>query len=264
MPEQTFGGDDEGGGGTEAPRKKIPLSKFGLSPDINIRDVFWKIMASYAATKKPGIELSTLENDRFALMRAALSVLSSPHGEQYGLAPRFIAAYTLMMLLDGGWKDALAEFLGRGMEEGGAVTEIIAAALDKLAANEEHKELLGGCLSAMIRDKDGNAVAVAYLAAMKDAAFASRMKKELIIIARGDIGQNQLNAISIISRMKDDREVKDALVVLLTHWDDGARLAAAEALAKMDGDPEVKAAAKKRLAAETEPEIKKILERIAK
>lgn len=263
MPEQTFGGDDEGRGGIEQPKRKIPISKFGLSPDINIRDVFWKIMASYAATKKAGVELSTIENDRFALIRAALSVLSSQHGEQYGLAPRFIAAYTLMLLVDGGWKDALAEFLERGLEDS-ETAELIASALARLAATEEHMERLGECFSAMIRNKDSNAVAVAYLAAMKDPAFAGRMKEELIIIAKGDIGQNQLNAIGIISRMKDDADVKKTLVMLLSHWDEGARLAAAEALAPMAGDPEVKAAAKKRLAEETEPETKNILERIAK
>jgi hypothetical protein len=74
MPEQTFGGDDEGGG-IEQPRKKIPLSKFGLSPDINIRDVFWKIMASYAATKKPGMELSALENSFSVLAVMSVGLL---------------------------------------------------------------------------------------------------------------------------------------------------------------------------------------------
>lgn len=262
MPEQTFGGDDEGRGGTE-PKKKISLSKFGLSPDVNIRDVFWKIMASYAATKKPGTGLSTLENDRFALMRAALSVLSSPHGEQYGLAPRFIATYTLMMLLDGGWKDALAEFLERGLEDS-ETAEVIASSLERLASNEEHREALGGQFTAMIRGSSSNAVAVAYLALMKDAGFAGRMKKELMIIARGDIGRNQMNAIGIISRIKDDADVKKTLVALLFHWDSDARLAAAEALAPMAGDQEVKAAAKRRLAEEIEPEIKRALERITK
>jgi hypothetical protein len=263
MPEQTFGGDDEGGGGTEQPKRKIQLSKFGLSPDVNIRDVFWKIMASYSATKKPGVELSAMENDRFALIRAALSVLSSPHSERYGLAPRFIATYTLMMLLDGGWKDALAEFLERGLENGDTA-ELVASALGKLANNEEHRELLGGCFTAMIRGGGSNSVAVAYLAMMKDSVFAGRVKNELMIIAKGDIGQNQLNAISTLSRMKDDEEVKKTLVGLLTHWDADTRRSAAEALLAMAEDPEVKAAAKKRLAEETEPEIKKVLERIVK
>jgi hypothetical protein len=263
MPEQTFGGDDQGGG-TGQPKRKIQLSKFGLSPDTNIRDVFWKIMASYAATKKPGVELSAMEHDRFALMRAALSVLSSPHGEQYGLAPGFIAAYTAMMLMDGGWKDAFVEFLGRGLEEGGAVAENISSALGRLAAEDEYRERLGAYLSAMIRDRNANGIAVAYLAGMNDIVFAGRMKKELLIIARGDIGPNQMNAISVIARMKDDPEARKTLVMLLSHWDEGARLAAAEALVAMAGDPEVREAAKKRLAEESVPEIKKILERMAK
>ncbi len=264
MPRETFGGDDDSGSAApEQPKRKIPLAKFGLSPDTNIRDVFWKIMASYAATRKPGVELSVIENDRFALMRAALSVLSSPHGEQYGLAPRFIAIYTAMMLLDGGWKDAFTELLERGLEES-EVAKVLSSALQKLAANDEHREKLGEYFSAMIRGRDSNAVAVAYLAGMKNVEFAGRMKKELIIIARGDIGQNQLNAISVISGMKEDAEVKRSLVMLLSHWDESTRLAAAEALEDIADDPEVKAAARKRLDEESEPEVKKALERIAK
>ncbi|MDD5340780.1 MAG: HEAT repeat domain-containing protein [Candidatus ainarchaeum sp.] len=264
MPRETFGGDDDSGSAApEQPKRKIPLSKFGLAPDVNIRDVFWRIMASYAATRKPGVELSSLEHDRFALMRAALSVLSNPHGEEYGLAPRFIATYTSMLLMEAGWKDAFAELLERGLEDA-AVAKLLSQALGKLAASDEYAERLGETFSAMIRGKDSNAVAVAYLAGMKDGKFAARMKKELTIIARGDIGQNQLNAIGVISLMKDDPEVKRSLVALLSHWDEGARLAAAEALGAMAGDPEVKAAAKRRLAEESSQEIKKALERIAK
>jgi hypothetical protein len=167
------------------------------------------------------------------------------------------------MLIDGGWKDAFAEFLGRGLENG-TVAKALSHALAKLAASDEYGQKLGEQFSAMIRGKDSNAAAVAYIAAMKDAAFAGRMKKELMIIARGDIGQNQLNAISAISLMKDDAEARKSLVVLLSHWDDNARLAAAEALAGMAEDAEAKAAAKRRLAEETNPDVRKVLEKIAK
>ncbi len=263
MPEQTFGGDDDSGSAEpEQPKRKIQLSKFGLAPDVNIRDVFWKLMASYAATKKPGVELKTLEHDRFALVRVALSVLSSPHGEQYGLAPRFIATYTAAMLLEGGWKDAFAEFLERGQEDG-AVAKVLSSALAKLAAGDEHRERLGEWFGTMIRDRNSNAVAVAYLAGMKDGKFAARVKKELMIIARGDIGGNQLNAIEVLSRMKDDAEVRQSLIILLSHWDEGAREAAAGALKGMAGDPEVRAAAEKRLGEETDAGIRKVLEKIA-
>ena len=101
MPKEAFGGDDDNSNNPLPEKKKLGLDKFGLSPDVNIRDVFWKIVGSYAATKKPGIELQTLKNDRFALMRVALSILSSQQSEQYGLAPKFMITYTIMMLLDG-------------------------------------------------------------------------------------------------------------------------------------------------------------------
>ena len=115
MPKEAFGGDDD----SESPpeKKKLSLDKFNLSPDVNIRDLFWSIMGSYAATKKPGVDLNTLDNDSFVLMRVALSVLSTQQTENYGLSPRFVSMYSVMMMLDGGWDPALGEFLEQASEE---------------------------------------------------------------------------------------------------------------------------------------------------
>lgn len=262
MPKEAFGGD-EGGGGNED-KKKPGLSKFGLTPDVNIRDVFWKIMDSYAATKKPGLELSSLEHDRFALMRVALSVLSSQHGEYYGIAPKFVVTYTIMMMIDAGWKDAFIEFLEKAHESRGNVVDSISLSLKDLLMQEEYKKILMEHFSGMVRSRHTNTVALAYIAQINNVELAASMKKELIILARGDIGQNQLNAIKIISEMKTDEEVKKSLIILLSHWDAEARLAAANALNEVSGDNEVRNAAKKRFEMETDPEVKKILGMIAK
>jgi len=52
-------------------------------------------------------------------------------------------------------------------------------------------------------------------------------------------------------------------VILLSHWDAEARLAAAKALEGMK-EADVKKAAAKRLETEADPRIKKILKRLAK
>ena len=262
MPKETFGGDDEGDGGVEE-KKKPELSKFGLSPDVNIRDVFWKIMGSYAATKKPGLDLSAMEHDRFALMRVAISVLSRPHSELYGLSPRFIASYTLMMMIDGGWDDTLIEFLERGSEEKLGMKKNIIFSIRKLLAQEEYKQLLEGHLTKMLRGRETVSVALSYVAEMNNAELVRAMKTELIILARGDIGQNQLNAISAISLIREDEEIRKSLVILLSHWDAEARLVAAKSLEGVKDD-NVKKAVEKRLKIETDPRIKKVLKRLAK
>lgn len=262
MPKETFGGDDEGGEGAEE-KIKPELSKFGLSPDTNIRDVFWKIMGSYAATKKPGVDLSARGHDRFALMRVAISVLSRPHGDRHGLSPRFIANYTLMMLMDGGWRDALAEFLERCSEEKLGVMDSIRLSLKKLLANERYGQQLKEYFTRALRRRETVSVALSYLAELDSPELARALKTELVILARGDIGQNQLNAIKAISPIKDDGEIRKSLMILLSHWDTEARLAAATALAGTK-DEDAKKAAAKRLEAETEPRIKKILKRMAK
>ncbi len=264
MPKEAFGGDDDSGGGGGGAKKKISLSKFGLSPDANIRDVFWKVMGSYAATKKPGADLAGMANDRFALMRAAVSVLANPQGDQYGLSPRFIATYTLMMLADGGWKDAFYEFLEKGLEAHGEGKAEIAQSLARLLAAERYKEILTEFLTSMLRGRATTAVALAYIAAIGDEGLVRALKKELVIIARGDIGENQLNAIKAVSIIRSDDEIRKSLIIILSHWDSGARLAAAEALEGLGGEPDVKAAAEKRLATEIDEDVKKALERIVK
>ncbi|MCI0504206.1 hypothetical protein L0Y65_05880 [Candidatus Micrarchaeota archaeon] len=261
MPKEAFGGDD---GGSPAPEKrKLGLGKFGLSPDTNIRDIFWRVLGGYAAAKKPGVDLSTLENDRFALVRVAIAVLSTQQGERYGLAPKFIAIYSLMMIIDGGWNDALVEFLEMACEKKLGIRKEASHAMKKLLAHEKYGKALSESLAAMVRGRDTGPVALEYLADMDSPQLASAMKKELMIIARGDIGQNQLNAIKAISQIRDDPEIRKSLVILLSHWDAQARLAAAEVLLEIADDGEVRQAAEKRLAAETDEEIRKLLQRIA-
>lgn len=261
MPKEAFGGDDDSSGAAEE-KKKMGLSKFGLAPDINIRDEFWRIMGSYAATKKPGTELSALSQDRFALMRIALSILESQHSENYGMPPKFLSTYALMMMLDGDWKDAFVEFLRRGRESRSGIKADIAYAIRKLLPQEAYGPRLVEVLNSMLRGKETGGDALAYIADAQSEELVRPMKKELMIIARGDIGENQLNAIKAISLIRDDDEVKKSLIVLLSHWDAMARLAAAEVLLSFAHDKDVRAAAEKRLQAETDPEIREMLARM--
>lgn len=263
MPEQTFGGDDTGGQ-VENKKKLGGLSKFGLRPDMNIRDVFWKIMASYSATKKPGVDLKDLEGDRFALMRAALSILTSPHIENYGLSPRFIANYTVQMMLEGGWEDCFSEFLQRAYEAKGDVRKNVAISLRKVAESEQYRAWIREFFKALLRDISMNPMALAYIAEIGDFELIASVKAELMIIARGDIGQNQLDAIEAISNLKDDQDIKKSLIIILSHWDAEARRAAAEALKKFKKDDDIREAAARRLINETDDGIKKILKVIAK
>ena len=83
-----------------------------------------------------------------------------------------------------------------------------------------------------------------------------------MIFARGDVGESQLNAIKAIALIKEDEEVKKSLIVLLSHWDKEARLAAASVLETMRDDPDVVSAATRRKGSETDPQVKKVLERI--
>jgi hypothetical protein len=262
MPKEAFGGDDSGGGGTTG-KKKLSLGRFGLGQDTNIRDLFWRIMASYAATKKPGEDLQALTEDRFALMRVALSTLGSPNSSSYGPSPKFIAQYSMMMLLDGGWKDAFVGFLKESYDAKVDMRKEICSAIKKMEQMEDHRSALCECFTAMLRGRETSGIALAYIAGADSTELVKALKKELVIFARGDIGDNQQNAIKAITLIKDDSEVKKSLIVLLSHWDVEARLASAKALESVKNDPDVLAAASRRKGSETDQHVKKILERIS-
>lgn len=260
MPKEAFGGDDSGGeGGGE--KKRAGLSRFGLEPDTNIRDVFWKVMSSYAAAKKP--ELSTLEHDRFSLMHAALSVLSGKQDRHYDLTPSDIAAYSVMMMVDGGWKDTLGSFLSEGAEEQTLRKELVQA-LKRLGSDERYGQAVAETLAAMLRKQDSSGAALSYIADMDDVAIVKSLRKELIIITRGGIGDDQMNAMKAVRLLKDDEDVKTAFIVLLSHWDAQTRLAAAETLGTMAKDSIVRAAVAKRIPLENDVRVKSTLEKIIK
>jgi hypothetical protein len=261
MPKEAFGGDDSGG--SAAARKKPKLDRFGLEPDTNIRDQFWRIMASYSTTKKPGEDLSALTEERFTLMRMSLSTLSNPASANYGPAPKFIALFSAMMFLDAGWKDAFMEFLEEGSEAKPEVMKEISSAIRKMMQHEGYRGAIGESFTAMLRARETSSIALAYIAAVESEELSRALKKELVIFARGDIGENQQNAIKAITLIKDDQEVKKSLIVLLSHWDAEARLASARALEGMKDDPDVMAAAARRRGSETDQQVKKILERIS-
>jgi len=262
MPEQTFGGDDDSSGGDVEEPKKLDLSKYGLSPDSNIRDIFWKIIGSYAATKEPGVELSTNAHDRFALMRTAVSILSRPHNNQHGVSSKFIVLYSLMMMLDGKWYDALSEFLEITSEEKMNVKKEVIITFKKLAGQDKYKNQIIEYFMQLIRKRDTVSIGLEYLAGIENTELIMQLNKELIILARGDIGKNQMNAINAILLIKEDENVRKTLIILLSHWDSEARLIAAQALIGIKSE-DIHEAAKKRLSLENDPEIKKILQRLS-
>lgn len=266
MPEQTFGGDDDSSGSKPKPvaKKKIKLDKFGLRPDINPRDVFWKIMASYAATKKPGMDLFSLQNEMYSFIRISLSAISDPGSEQYGLAPKFIAQYTMMMLIDAKWEDGFTEFLILSGDQKEEAKASITLGLKKLIEQEEYREVTIHTFAGILRGRESVGVALEYIAKMESVQLIEAVKKELVIVARGDIGENQLNAIKAIKVIKADPEVKKSFIVLLSHWDMETRMATVEALEPLKTDPEIRSAIEKRLPLETNEKIKTELAKLLK
>jgi len=269
MPEQKqekqapiHGGDDDIVDDILPP--KLKLTKFASKPDVNLRDVFWEIMGLYATKKEIPRELiERHKNSRMGLIRISVSTIVNPEGAYYGLSVNFTALYTLMLLLDEDWEDAFMEFLSESYEVKKVARAPIVLAINKLSENSKYKDKLLKYLSRMIRDRYLTECTTAYVSDLSNKEFIQSLKKELLIIAKSDIEQNQYNAINALTAIKDDEIVQTTLISLLNHWDEEARKMAAMILSENINDKIVRAA-QMRERIETNEEIKKILLRIMK
>lgn len=261
-PKQTHGGDDDGSGSApqEEPKKKISLSRFESQPDMNIRDAFWAIMAAYSSKGSMKQEIKKFDHSKTALVRIALGVLDNPESAYYGLSLNFTALYTLMMVLDGEWKEEFAELLSRSHADKTGVKSI-AIALKKLQSNKEYREQLLEYLKATMLEPEHTECVLAYIAETKDKIFVEALKKEILIIAKTDVDMPQRYAMKCLSLIKDQSDVFAALAQLIMHWDEETRRYAAFVL-KDAVDDTLYRMAKAQLGVETDEEIKKLLTKI--
>ncbi|MBS3067912.1 HEAT repeat domain-containing protein [Candidatus Micrarchaeota archaeon] len=264
MAKQAFGGDDDSSG-QQPPQqtKKLVLDKFASKPDMNIRDLFWEIIANYAM-KKPLTkeELKALTHERIALIRIALSVLKNPQSAYFGLGRNTTALYSLMLMLDGEWEDAFTEMIVGSYEEEGKPDTTLVAAINKIGENEKYREQIKEILRKMMRNHDKIQAVLAYLSKTSNKDILLALKKEIMIIAKSDIEKNQYYAMLTLAKIMDE-ESKNVLISLINHWDVETRRTAVDLL-KNDKDPRVISLAKRQVTIENDPQIKKVLEKIIK
>ncbi len=259
---QAFGGDDDSGGNQQPQQaKKLDLKKYASKPDMNIRDIFWDIMANYAMKKKISREeLNALQHERIPLIRIALNVIENPQSAYFGLSRNLTALYSLMMILDAGWEDAFEQLVVKSYEHKQKLVAQVSAALNKALEEENYKNAIVASFKKMIRNSDSVQAVLAYLSKVENKELLDAVKKEAIIVARSDIEKNQHYAMSVLAKIIDD-ECKGILIGLITHWDPETREMAIKLL-KKEKDHRITDVAKRQLAIETEPGIKKALSRI--
>lgn len=260
MPEYTYDDGDEEGAAEEA-KKRINLRKYASTPDANIRDVFWSIMAAYTMKKDMKNEIKQFNNSRSALMQIALSVLKNPESAYYGLSLNFIGLYTLMMALDGEWGDVFRGLLMKSYADNGKPIGPIKNALKKLFTNKNYNEKIVRYMKRMILSSDSIGPLLAYVKEMKERQLVVVLKSELMIIARSHVGEIQRDAMDCLALIKDD-DARMVLISLLSHWDEETKKKAADILDDVDDERAI-AAAKRQLAVESNPQIKKLLSRLA-
>ncbi len=259
----THGGDDDSTPLDPNQQKKPNLKKFHFNPDMNIRDVFWSIMDSYASkTPLKKSVIDELENSRHSLARIAISTLQKPESSYYDISPHFIAQYTLMFFMDAGWEDTGAEFIVKSFDISQKSHPAVVFALTALLGIEQYQTILSEWFMHMIRKRGYTEGALAYVSELQLEKLSSYLKKELIIIARGDIEKNQYNAITALSILLNDSEVLTTIISLINHWDEETRKLVAQILQEIKGNATLKASASNRLAIEDNDYVKRLLLKI--
>lgn len=258
---QTHGGDDTGGAPAPAPVKKISLTKYASLPDMNIRDVFWRIISEYAEKKGRGVEVQKYEGMRAALIRIALSVLEKPESAYHGLSSSLTAIYTVIMVLDGGWEDMFQQLLEESASFAPATRRPIVKGMQRLLQIQRYRLRIQEYLSRMIKDIRLIAPVMLYLVEIGDVQLIQALKKWIMVIAQTDIETNQIYAISALSVLENDHEVRQLYFRLLTHWDPETRKAIATVLARRT-DEEVIREAEMQIPLETNPEVLALLKKI--
>ncbi len=251
-PKIVMGGDDDEEEIIEEEPTKPRLDKYGLGPDINIREIFWKIIEGKIK------DLKKYQIHRFAIANAACAVLASSEKNPLEITKKELVKRIINLLITTKWTDAFKKFLDCSSKHTLAARAI--ANFTKTAPDQEQIYVLN-TIKEMLRNINTAEVALNILIYLKDPKLLKYLKRELILFARGGVGTKQYLTIEILSRLKEDFEVQDALIMLLSHWDDNTRLEAANAL-KGTTSTRCKHIAKTRYAIEQNEEVKKALKKL--
>jgi len=265
MPEQAFGGDDDSGQQPQQqPAKKLDLKKYASQPDLNIRDLFWKIIENYANKKTfSKEELELLTHERMALLRIILSILKNQKNAYLPLSVKSAVMYSITLFLDAKWQDVFEEFMVKSYGENNKPAQQVLIAFENIYKKDSYKEQIIEYFRKMIRNRDMIEAVLAYLAKVKIKDLLENLKKELLIIARSDIEKNQHYAMYALAKMMENNDVKSVLNSLIIHWDSETRRVAVDIL-KNENDTALIEIAKRQNAIENDPQIKKALEKIIK
>jgi hypothetical protein len=169
-----------------------------------------------------------------------------------------------MMFLDGGWDDAFTSFICDAKESRMESWKPVVQALKSLLSAEKYRERINGIFSSEIRNSKIYPCMLFYLPKLKDRKLVEAVRREVSIFARGEMEENQMNALDAISLLEGDAEAKNIMVSLLRHWDVNVRRKAAEKLKDMKIEARDVELIKNRIEAEPDKDIKNILNRKVK
>ncbi|MDD5023314.1 MAG: hypothetical protein PHU63_04045, partial [Candidatus ainarchaeum sp.] len=196
--------------------EKIKLDKYLNVSDTNISDLFDKIIEGYRTGKDISKLLEKVKHERMALLRAGIRAINQG-APYFKISKSQMAYYLLKMIFDQDWKMVFKNLLIELYNEKtnypihfvAGVSRIYREYTDK--ANEWIEELIGNM---------DNEEIVSLISEMNNEELVLKLKRQIMFIARDDVGKNKSNAISALSSIWNDEDVIKLLIVLLKRKDE--------------------------------------------
>jgi len=201
---QMHGGDDDDFKDYEEEPKKPKLDKYLSDSDSNLTDLFEKIIMEYINGNDPSKLLEDVKYNRITLMRAGLKAIDSGLAH-LKISKNRIAYYLIKMIVCQNWKLVFKKIIVETSDKNLKNLPQMIIGIDKYYSDNKNKnkmciDRINNWVNEMILNIDNKEI-LALLSEIENQDIIESAKKELMLIAREDVGENKKNAINAIAKI---------------------------------------------------------------
>lgn len=213
---QQHGGDDDPDVQDEEVVEKIKLDKYLHASDFNLTDMFERIIRAYQRKEKTDNLLERIKHERMSLLRSGIRAVNNglPHLK---ISKNRIAYYLVKMILDQDWRIVFKNLVTETYNLKTKHPLPLIVGINK--AYYEQKKKFEEWTTELIINIDNEEI-ISLINEMHNDELTRALKKQLMLIARDDVGNNKNNAIhSLIDILNEDADIAKLFRILLRRND---------------------------------------------
>lgn len=215
---QTHGGDDDVEGVEEEVVEKRPkLDKYLHASDMNITDVFERMIKAYIDGENVEKRLEKYKHERIALLRAGIKTMERglPH---LNISKNRIAYYLILMNFQMDWKMTFQKLIAETYNKKTKHPLPLIVGMNQIYGEQKGK--FNEWIEELIIDLNNEEV-LALVREMDNKELIMNLKKHLMLIARDDVGENKENAVYAIAELvNDDENIAKLFAIMLKRPDE--------------------------------------------